>query len=252
MGNDRQSDCGLFYPRFAAAKRARFRVDYTAAGYTHLPLTVMHDAQPAARLRTFVDEFKSSGMVLCHKIFTDARGKSLPNDFAVAERYVRDLLPQFANEPTIINSIGWEMPDMTAGSGEPIGDPPVRWGWTGDGESVLKMAKLILELAPKQRLYVHWKQDWWGPANMDEMHFCKRFAALGGTGVLFQSRWRSSDADVYRQAFELPRGRTVKGVCGRVEAAGLDFIFFEHSRHAKVHARRLQRYAEDGRGRGFC
>ena len=41
MADNRQGDCGLFYYRWSAEKRAQFREEYTAAGYTDLPICVM-------------------------------------------------------------------------------------------------------------------------------------------------------------------------------------------------------------------
>lgn len=259
------SNSPVAYPEKSAPWRADLCGVYRAHGLTHLPLTVMPrggtTTDAIARLEVFSDELKSSGMVLCHKLLTDNRGDALPNDFATAMNYVRDIVPRFAGEKHHVISLGWEIPDTTHGSGGHD-----NWGWSGVGEKLLEFLAIVRDLTD-QPVYLHYRPAWWGPAifqdgSGDAHGFAQAFQRAGGTGYLFQSRWGSPDhytdsngnpeGVVYHALERLSPHHRPPGVCGRVEHFELDWVWFEFARDWVTQQRRLAFLERDGRGRGFC
>ena len=260
MGDDRNGDCGLFYYRWPVEKRAQFRADYTAAGYTDVPICVMPggDGLPATKegaldlAYELEEELHASGMRWLHMLITD-RGDS-PMTYGESVAWAEYIIPR-TNADFLCT--GWEFPDPTRGGGFAVEDG-TEWGWSGDTWKLLDFLRVLRNVAPMTPLDVHFRPGWWAPAgpnDTDDHTLWREGRARGLTfGLLYQPRLDEvtidhpdpNDGAAY-WAFEYPwSNEGLPGIAGRVRHYMADgaFRYFEVARHQSTWDIRMNRYAQ--------
>ena len=166
MGDNRNGDCGLFYYRWDKAKRERFRSEYTAAGYTDLPICIMPggDGLPTTKEASLdlayelEEELHASGMRWLHMLITD-RGDH-PMTYGESVAWAEYIIPR-TNADFICT--GWEFPDPTRGGGFAVPDG-TEWGWSGDCWKLLDFLAVLRGIAPFTPLDLHFRPGWWSTA----------------------------------------------------------------------------------------
>ena len=269
MGDNRNGDCGLFYFKWDKEKRARFREDYTAAGYTDLPICVMPggDGLPATKegsldlAYNLEEELHASGMRWLHMLITD-RGNS-PMSYGEAVAWAEYILPR-TNADFLCT--GWEFPDPTRGAGFAVADGN-EWGWSGDTWKLLDFLAVLRGLAPTTPLDVHFRPGWWstaGPADTDDHTLWREGKERGlKFGLLYQPRLDEMTIDhpdandgAAWWAFEYPWSDPNRpGIAGRVRhyMGNGSFRYFEIARHQvtrNIRMVRYHQYEDDSGGQG--
>ena len=260
MGDDRNGDCGLFYYRWPAEKRAQFRADYTAAGYTDVPICVMPggDGLPATKegaldlALELQDELHASGMRWMHMLITDRVDQPMGylESVAWAEYIISHTEADFL-------CTGWEFPDPTRGGGFEVADG-TEWGWSGNTWKLLNFLGVLRDLAPLTPLDVHFRPGWWAPAGPDDTHDHTVWNEGRNReltfGLLYQPRLDEvtidhpdpNDGAAY-WAFEYPWSvEGLPGIAGRVRNYMGDgaFRYFEVARDQTTWNTRMARYAQ--------
>ena len=258
MGDRRGGDCGLFYYRWPAEKRARFREDYTGAGYTDLPICLMPGGGdlPVTKEASLdlalqlQDELHTSGMRWLHMLITD-RGDH-PMSYRESVEWAQYIIPR--TEADFLCG-GWEFPDPTRGGGFAVGDG-IEWGWSGDTWKVLDFLGEVRSLSPITPLDLHFRPGWWstaGPDDTDDLTLWREGRDRGLTfGLLYQPRLNEStvanpdpDDGAAYWAFEHPWSvASLPGIAGRVRYYMGDgsFRYFETARHQTVRDNRMALY----------
>ena len=259
MGDNRNGDCGLFYYKWDKSKRARFREEYLAAGFTDLPICVMPggDGLPATKEASLdlayelEEELHDSGMRWLHMLITD-RGDH-PMTYGESVAWAEFIVPR-TNADFIC--AGWEFPDPTRNGGFVVEDG-TEWGWSGDTWKLLDFLATLRTLAPFTPLDLHFRPGWWAPAgpnDTDDHTLWSEGRERGLTfGLLYQPRLHEVTTDhpnpdngAAYWAFEYTWGDVnLPGIAGRVrhyQGTGA-FRYFEVARHQSTWDTRMARYA---------
>ena len=260
MGDDRQGDCGLFYYRWDSDKRARFRDDYIAAGYTDVPICVMPggSGMPTTKeasldlAHELEEEIHASGMRWLHMLITDRGDRPMTYSESVA--WAQYIVPRTSAD---FLCAGWEFPDPTRGGGFAVADG-TEWGWSGDTWQVLDFLEVLRGLAPYTPLDLHFRPGWWstaGPEDTDDHTLWREGRERELVfGLLYQPRlndttaeYPNSDSSAAFWAFEYPWSDTrLPGIAGRVRHYMGDgsFRYFETARHQSTWDIRMARYRQ--------
>lgn len=142
--------------------------------------------------------------------------------------------------------------------------PAIQWGWEindlgpewANGGAQLDY---IINLATFGRpLYAHFTPERWSgwpgfdgkDQDKSEYKWLSLAKGYGLTGILYQDSPDKDEDEVFYRAYELPSPHGYEpGICGRVNAMGLDFVLFEFARDESRHDRIASRIH---RGNGFC
>jgi len=260
MGDNRNGNCGLFYYRWDRDKRARFRAEYTAAGYTDLPICVMPGGAGLPTTKEgaldlayeLEEELHTSGMGWMHMLITD-RGDN-PMSYGESVAWAEYIIPRTKAD---FLCTGWEFPDPTRGGGFAVEDG-TEWGWSGDTWKLLNFLGVVRNLAPSTPLDVHFRPGWWAPAgpNDTDDHTLWNEGRERGLkfGLLYQPRLHevttdhpNPDEGAAYWAFEYPWGDVdLPGIAGRVRHYMGDgaFRYFEVARDQTTWNTRMARYAQ--------
>lgn len=239
----------FFYPGWSPDERRRFRAEYHARGYTHVPFSPFNSypmnpdwtydyRNDVAGFRAILEELLDDGLIPVVFLFAGDYGAdqwSIEQVEAYYSRYV----------PAIADLVGafvpaWEMNDINA--------------WWGVGVNQTRLVSHLRGLVgPDKLIYVHFTPERWSgrpdfsrtDPNGDQREWWRRTDA---DGLLYQEHPNRDEDDVIRRT----RGIAWRIVHDIGDQRERDFVFFEYARTEALGIRLGTRAMQDPNVIGFC